>query len=368
MADGAAALFDQLHIQYFLKTMILRGDAVLGDALWNIRFVKNARKIQATSFPVIDGFLHVQQFRMTDHIGQGSEPQLGHDLPQFFSDVEEEVDDMLGLAGELLAKHWILCGYAHWAGVEVALPHHDASGSNQRSGGETKLFSAKQSSDRDIATRLQLTVGLNHNPPAQIVHHQYLLRLSQPKFPRNSCMLDRSEWRSARATIVTADEDNIRVRLGDAGGHGAHSHFGDELHGDARLRVGIFEVVDQLRQIFDRIDVVMRRRGNEAYAGSRMADFGDELVYLVTWQLATFSGLRSLRHLDLQIVGVHQVLGRNTETGRGYLLDGAASPVTILVALISAWILTTFSSVALATDPIHGDGQILVRLLADGAE
>ena len=66
--NGTAALFDQLHVQHFLKTMILRGDAVRGDALGDIGFVEDARKIQPASFPVIDGLLHVKQFGMPYHV------------------------------------------------------------------------------------------------------------------------------------------------------------------------------------------------------------------------------------------------------------------------------------------------------------
>jgi len=52
----------------------------------------------------------------------------------------------------------------------------------------------------------------------------------------------------------------IGARLGNAGGNRADSDFGDELYGYLAVRIGVFEVVDQLRQILDRIDVVMRRR------------------------------------------------------------------------------------------------------------
>ncbi len=66
--DGAAALFDQLHVEHFLKTVILRRDAVRGDALGDIRFIEDARKIQPAGFPVIDRLLHVEQLGMTHHV------------------------------------------------------------------------------------------------------------------------------------------------------------------------------------------------------------------------------------------------------------------------------------------------------------
>jgi hypothetical protein len=43
-------------------------------------------------------------------------------------------------------------------------------------------------------------------------------------------MFERSERRSAGSAIVTADENDIGMRLGYAGGYCAHSHFGHQLH------------------------------------------------------------------------------------------------------------------------------------------
>ena len=56
----------------------------------------------------------------------------------------------------------------------------------------------------------------------------------------------------------------VRTCLGNACGHGADADFGDELNRDARARVHILQIVDQLRQIFDRINVMVRRRRNKA--------------------------------------------------------------------------------------------------------
>ena len=42
-------------------------------------------------------------------------------------------------------------------------------------------------------------------------------------------------------------------------------------------------------------------------------------------KLAALAGLGALRHLDLQLVGIHQVIGGDAETRRRHLLDGAAA-------------------------------------------
>ena len=89
----------------------------------------------------------------------------------------------------------------------------------------------------------------------------------------------------------------------------------------ARLRVRVLQVVNQLRQILDRVDVVVRRRRDQPDAGRRVADLRDPRIDLVAGQLPAFARLGALRHLDLQVVGVDQVLARDAEARRGHLLD-----------------------------------------------
>ena len=113
-------------------------------------------------------------------------------------------------------------------------------------------------------------------------------------------MLDRTERRSAGAAVVAGDEHHVGMSLGDARGHRAHAHLGDQLDGDARLGIDVLQVVDQLRQIFDRINVMMRRRRDQSHAGDRVAGLGDDRIHLVAGQLAALAGLCALRHLDLQ--------------------------------------------------------------------
>ena len=116
------------------------------------------------------------------------------------------------------------------------------------------------------------------------------------------------------------DQDDVGVGLGNARGNRTDTDLGDQLDADARLRIGVLQIVDQLRQIFDGVDVVMRRRRNQRYARGGMAQLGDELVDLVAGQLSALAGLGALRHFDLQFVGVDQVLGGDAEARRGHLL------------------------------------------------
>src|SRR5579863_7059427 len=155
------------------------------------------------------------------------------------------------------------------------------------------------------------------------------------------------------------------MRLGDASGDRTDAYLGYQLDADARLAVGVLQVMDQLRQVLDGVDVVMRGRGNEPDARRRMTRLGDPRIDLGAGQLAAFARLGALRHLDLELLRVDQVLAGHAEAARGHLLDRAVLRVAVRQRAIALGILATLAGVALAADAVHGDSERLVCFLAD---
>ena len=88
--------------------------------------------------------------------------------------------------------------------------------------------------------------------------------------------------------------------------------------------------MDELRQIFDGINVVMRRRRNQSDAGHGITQFRNVFGHLVPRQLASFTGFRALRHLDLNLIGAEEILFGHPEATGGYLLDAGAQTVARL--------------------------------------
>ena len=127
--------------------------------------------------------------------------------------------------------------------------------------------------------------------------------------------------RGARAAFEAGNGDVIGAAFGDARRHRADAHFRHQLDGDARLAIGAFQVADQLGQILDGINIVMRRRRNQAHARGGVAHLGDMLIHFIAGQLTAFAGLGALGDLDLDIVGIDQIFGGDAETARGDLLD-----------------------------------------------
>src|SRR5690606_29135000 len=113
--------------------------------------------------------------------------------------------------------------------------------------------------------------------------------------------------------------------LRDTCGDRADAGLTDELRVDAGGRVRALQVEDELLEIFDRVDVVVRRRRDQPDAGSRMAGARHPWVDLGRRQLAALPRLRTLGELDLDVVRLGQVETRDAEAAGGYLLDRAAA-------------------------------------------
>ena len=126
-------------------------------------------------------------------------------------------------------------------------------------------------------------------------------------------MLDGGEWRRAGPAVVPGHEHVIRVGLGHPGRHRTDARLRDELHPDPRRRVHLLEIVDQLREILDRVDVVVGRRRDQRDPHNRVPQPSDEVRHLVAGELAALARLGALRDFDLELGRAHQILRGDPE-------------------------------------------------------
>ncbi|MNZ67067.1 hypothetical protein D3C78_853020 [compost metagenome] len=179
----------------------------------------------------------------------------------------------------------------------------------------------------------------------------------QAKLPRGAGVLDRGQRRSTGTTVITGDGDQVGIGLGHASGDGANACLCHQLHRYQGLRVDLLEVVDQLGQVFDRVDVVVRRRRDQGHARYRIAQLGDQAVDLAAGQLAALARFGALGNLDLQHFGIDQVFRGHTEAAGGHLLDlGAAD------GAIARGVFTALTGVGTRAQAVHRLGQRFVSL------
>src|SRR5690606_19918662 len=106
----------------------------------------------------------------------------------------------------------------------------------------------------------------------------------------------------------------------------------------------------------------------QADAGRRVTDPCDRLDDLAAGELAALAGLRALRHLDLELIGVREIPDRDAEASGCDLLDRRAARVAGRQRLEACRVLAPFAGVALAAQAVHRDRERLERLGRDRAE
>src|SRR5215210_1435897 len=330
--------------------------------------VEQRREVHAAGFPVLDGPAHLEFVGASDHLLEGTEAHLRHVLPYFFGDEEEVVDDMLWRTGKALSEFGVLGRYPHRARVQVAHAHHDAARGHEWRRGESEVLGPEERGHGDVAARLELAVGLQDHPPPQPVLDEHLLGLRDPELPREPRVLYGGERGGPRPPVVARDGNVVGLRLGNPGRDRPDPDLGDELHAHPGPRVGVLQVVDELREVLYGVDVVVGRGRDEAHTGCRITNLGYVIADLAPRQLAALARLGPLGHLDLQLVGVDQILGRDAEAAARDLLYGAAAVVAVLIRREAPGVLAALAGVGLAAYAVHRDGERLVRLLGEGAE
>ena len=258
-------------------------------------------------------------------------------------------------------------GDAGRAGILLAVALHKAAHGDERHGRKAKLLGAQQAGDGNIGAVHELAVGLEHHAGAQAVLQQRLLGLGKAELQRQTGMPNGVARRGTRAAVMAADQDLVGSALSHTGGDGADAGLADQLDRHARTGVGVLKIEDKLRQVLDGVDVVVRRRRDQADAGRGLTDLGDPGVDLLAGQVATLAGLGALSHLDLNLEGAAQVAARHAKARACHLLDGGVLGVTVSQRGLATRILTALAGVGTAVQAVHGDGHALVCLFADGA-
>src|SRR6185312_3950063 len=81
--------------------------------------------------------------------------------------------------------------------------------------------------------------------------------------------------------------------------------------------------------------------------------------HLAGGQLAAFARLGTLRNLDFELFGIHQVFGSDSKARRCYLFHPV---VGLAVVSVGSRIFSALTSVAASAQAIHGDSKSAVSL------
>ena len=202
----------------------------------------------------------LQEVRTPDGLVEGFQAQRGEDFAHVFGDEAHQVDDLVRRAAEPCTEGLVLRADADRAGVRVALAHHDAAHRDERRCTDTVFFGAEHSGDHNVTPGAQAAIRTQSDLVAQIIQRKNLMGFGEADFPGKASILDRSLRARARAANTAGDKDDVGLCLRNTGGHRTDAGLGNQLHADAAIRVDLLQIIDQLREVFDRIDVMVRRR------------------------------------------------------------------------------------------------------------
>ena len=306
--------------------------------------------------------LGFEQIRTAHQFVHRTRTQLGHDAAQLLRDEEHEALHVFRLSGKLFAQLGVLGGNAEGAGAQMAHAHHTAAHGDQRRGGKAEFLRAQQQGDGHVMAAHQLAVGFQGHTLAQTVAAEYLMGLGQTDFPGQARVMHAAHGRGARAALAAGDQYALGARLCDAAGDGAHAAGGYQLYGHAGVFIGALQIIDQLRQILDGVNIVVRRRRNQRDPLRGAAGTGDFLGNLAPRQMSALAGLCALRHLDLNFFCGLQVIPGHAEATGGHLLDGRIELGAVALGKLAA-----LAAVGFAAEVVHGLRHALVCLLGDGA-
>ena len=368
--DGRPALLEERVVERLVETVVLLGSGApprrAGRVCGSTRIGERSRPV---GLPVADRVGGVEQVDPSHRLVERAEAERGQVLADLLGDVLEEGLDELRLAAEALPQLGVLGGDPDRAGVEVADAHHDAARHHQRVRwrSRTPRRRAARRSPRRGRSSSARRPGRRCGPagrwrpgsagsrpaPAPRGCPACLSEVSgaapvPPSWPEMSTT---SEWALATpaATVPTPDL-----------GHQLHVHPGP--------RIGRLQVVDELGDVLDRVDVVVRRRRDQPDARRRVPGAWrsrDRPCAPGSWPPSP--GLAPWAIL----------IWRSSALTRYSQVTPNRPEATCLMALrrrspfgvgrVAVGVLAALAGVRPPAEAVHGDGQRLVRLGRDRA-
>ena len=188
-----------------------------------------------------------QQVGTANQIHQTFYTQLRHQLAGFTGDEVKVVRHFERQAVIVVLTQLLVLGCnAGRTVVQVANTQVFTAQRNHRAGTKAEAFRTQNRRFDDVEAGFQTAVHLQTDLMTQTVCHQRLLGFHQAQLPRTTRVFHGRERACTSTTVITGDGDEIRIGFRHTGRDGADARFGNQLHGDHRFRVDLFQVENKL--------------------------------------------------------------------------------------------------------------------------
>ena len=283
----------------------------------------------------------LQEIDTSNQIFELGHTQHCHPFACFFSNKPEKVNDALYIAHKVICSQLvILRRNACSAIIEMADAQVLTAHGNHWRSAKTKALGAQNSRFDNIEAGFHTAVCLNANLATKPVATKRLMDLSKSELPGRASVPNRRQWAGSRTAVITRNGNQICVCFRNTGSDCANSGFRYEFYRDQGFGIDLFQIEYELSQIFDRVDIMMWWWRYQSDARDRIAEAGNQIVYLASRQLTTFSWLGTLRDFNLKHLGIDQVMRSNAKSPRGYLLNFGDT-----IGSVPCWIFTAFTTI-----------------------
>ena len=143
--ERVGAQADQFDVEVLLEVVLLRRVRLRrGSSSAKSGPTSTGDRSRPVGLPVVDGAVDVEQLGVADRLVELRKPSSARYSRTSCARNSKKSDDELRLAAEARAQLGVLGRDAHRAGVEVADPHQDAAGHDERCGREAVFLGAEQ--------------------------------------------------------------------------------------------------------------------------------------------------------------------------------------------------------------------------------
>ena len=246
-------------------------------------------------------------------------------------------------------QFFILCSHTHRTCVLRTFTHHNTTQSYQCCSTESKLLGTKQSHHDNISTALQLTINLQAYQRTQAILDKCLLSFSQTYLWWDTSKAHTWCRTCTCTTFSSWDNNQVGLSLYHTSSNSTNTTLCHQFHRNSCIRINILQIEDELFQILDRIDIVMRRRWNQRNTWYWVTGLSNNLVNLISWQLSTFTRLCTLSNLNLYLLGINKIFCSNTEATTCHLFGLTAQRYSVNGSVEAFFVLTTFTGIASCT-------------------
>ena len=204
------------------------------------------------------------------------------------------------------------------------------------------------------ARRADAAARDERNAAADALVAQPLIHGGQRELNGNAHIVADARGRGARAAAEAVDGDDVRAAAGNAACNGGDVVHRRDLYDDGLFILRcLFERVNELAQILDGINVVMRRGGDGVRALRDHPGLGHVPHDLRARQMSADAGLCALAHFDLDGRTGVQIVLVDAEAAGGYLHDGVGA------VLVEILVQAALAGVVVNAELLGGAGERL---------